>query len=162
NLTGTWVTEEQAIDPVYWGAHLRHPVLFAQGAQELLQQPDVVLLEVGPGQTLASLARQQGPAAPARSVLASLRRPAGRQDDEAFGVGVWGGLWLEGGKAHWNGFYLHERRRRVALPSYPFERRRFWLEGTGLPLYKEGAEVDSESPYKKTDIADWFYEPTWK
>jgi acyl transferase domain-containing protein len=82
NVTGTWVTDEQAIDPAYWAAHLRQPVLFSEGVQELLGQPGAILLEVGPGQTLASLARQQ-PGAGAHTILASTRQPHETQDDDA-------------------------------------------------------------------------------
>jgi acyl transferase domain-containing protein len=59
NVTGTWIEAAQATDPAYWARHLRQPVRFAQGLRELLKDAADVLLEVGPGQTLASLAGLQ-------------------------------------------------------------------------------------------------------
>jgi|GEM_PF-572407 len=74
NLTGTWVTSEQATDPAYWGEHLRRTVRFADGVQTLRGEEGWVLLEVGPGQTLTSLARRnQAP----RPVGASPAQPPG-------------------------------------------------------------------------------------
>jgi acyl transferase domain-containing protein len=58
NVTGTWIRPEEATDPEYWARHLRAPVRFADGAGELLRLPGPVLLEVGPGKTLSTLARQ--------------------------------------------------------------------------------------------------------
>ena len=50
NLTGRWITDEEATDPTYWARHLREAVRFADGVGELLRaEPDCVLLEVGPG-----------------------------------------------------------------------------------------------------------------
>src|SRR5262249_5571816 len=57
NVTGTWITEQQAMDPVYWATHLRQTVRFAAGLEELFRAHPV-LVEIGPGQTLANLARQ--------------------------------------------------------------------------------------------------------
>ena len=72
NVTGTWITAEQATDPAYWAHHLRKTVRFAEGIDTILQEPRQILLEVGPGRTLSTFARQQ-PKADGRIVLASLR-----------------------------------------------------------------------------------------
>ena len=59
NVTGRWITDAEATDPLYWARHLREPVRFADGVGELLRaDASYVLLEAGPGQTLAPLARQ--------------------------------------------------------------------------------------------------------
>ncbi len=127
NLTGTWIEDGQATDPAYWVRHLRETVRFADGAAELLQDRSRVLLEVGPGRTLASLVRA---AAPERTVLTSLRHPQDGDGESA--ETPWaqalGRLWLAGVPVDWAGFHAHESRRRVALPTYPFERERYWLE----------------------------------
>ncbi len=59
NVTGQWITEADAVDPSYWARHLREPVQFSHGVAALLNDPAIVLLEVGPGQTLSALAGQQ-------------------------------------------------------------------------------------------------------
>jgi acyl transferase domain-containing protein len=158
NVTGTWITAQAATSPIYWGRHLQQTVRFAEGLQQLLKVPGCVLLEVGPGQTLGPLVRQQGSQAPEQIVLSSLS-PTGHQHSDALSLlTTLGRLWLCGVQANWNSFYLHERRRRLPLPSYPFEHQRYWI---GSPEYDEALDV-TDVPSGKRDIADWFYYPSWK
>ncbi|VVS94089.1 non-ribosomal peptide synthetase [Desulfoluna spongiiphila] len=84
NVTGTWLTASQAMDPTYWASHLREPVRFSKGVSTLLAQPAGVLLEVGPGSTLALLARQQVSESGQPVILTSLRRPGQGGTDDAF------------------------------------------------------------------------------
>jgi amino acid adenylation domain-containing protein len=126
NVTGTWITAAEATDPGYWARHLRQTVRFAEGLRTLLADPSRVLLEVGPGQTLTTLARLQ--ATPDRIILASMRHPNDQQPDDAFALGTLGQLWLAGVQVDWPKFYSHERRRRLPLPTYPFERQRYWID----------------------------------
>ena len=83
NLTGDWIREEQAIDPDYWVQHLRQTVLFAKGIENVLSNPEQILLEVGPGRTLSSLTKRH----PARQihqlVLTSVRHPQDEKSDLA-------------------------------------------------------------------------------
>jgi len=133
SLTGTWITAEQATDPVYWTRQMRHTVHFAQGRQELAKIPDHILLEVGPGNVLATLAKHPSYGVPQQVVLSSLGHVLDSHQDEATMLNALGHLWTEGVPVDWTGFGVHERRRRVALPTYPFERQRHWLETTGVP-----------------------------
>jgi len=156
NVTGNWITDEQATDPAYWASHLRHTVRFADGLGELLQDTDWVLLEVGPGHTLTSLARQHPAYSRDETVLASLRHPRDQQSDMAFILNTLGQLWLAGVQINWDSFYAQERRRRIPLPTYPFERQRYWIEmqtpASAAPV-KQG---------KNPDIDAWFYAPSWQ
>jgi phthiocerol/phenolphthiocerol synthesis type-I polyketide synthase E len=126
NLTGTWIETSQATDPDYWVQHLRQPVRFAAGLAELWREPGRVLLEVGPGRTLSTLVRRQSSGLV--DAVESMRPPADPGTDEGFLLTALGRLWLAGVDIDWEGFHAHERRRRVPLPLYPFERRRYWLE----------------------------------
>ncbi|HEU4328871.1 MAG TPA: type I polyketide synthase, partial [Roseiflexaceae bacterium] len=155
NRTGTWITAEQAADPRYWAEHLRHAVRFADGISTLLADPDRVLLEVGPGTTLSTFARQSAPNATA---LASLRHPNDQRADLAFALQTLGKLWLAGVGVGWEAFSAQERRRRVPLPTYPFERQRFWIApaAPALPAPRRSAPLG-----KKSDLQEWFYLPTW-
>ena len=126
NLTGTWITARQATDPGYWVEHLRRPVLFSQCLGELLRDPDLVLLEVGPGRSLTSLARKRTDAS-GRLILRSLRHPDEERGDPEVLTEAAGRLWAAGIELDWQGFHAGERRRRVVLPTYPFERRRYWI-----------------------------------
>ena len=128
NLTGTWITASQATDPNYWSRHLRQTVRFSDGLQELLKEPERLLLEVGPGQTLSSLAKQHPNKAVEQVTLSSIRHPQEQLSDVSFLLNMMGRLWLAGIPIDWPQFYAHERRQRVPLPTYPFECRRFWIE----------------------------------
>jgi len=130
NVTGTWLTAEEATDPTYWARHMCQPVRFADAIAELQREPGRVVVEIGPGQSLGSLILQH-PASRAgeeTAVLAVLRHSYETQPDQAFALGALAKLWLLGVKPDWEGFYAHQRRRRSLLPTYPFERQRYWIE----------------------------------
>jgi acyl transferase domain-containing protein len=156
SLTGTWITAEQAMDPGYWTRHLRCAVRFADGIRALLAEPDRLLLEVGPGNVLSTLARQCVPVGERRVILASLPHPQEENPDEEVVLRTLGRLWLAGAAIDWFGFSAGERRRRVPLPLYPFERKRFWLEAKKL------APPEIDRLARKSDPADWFYAPLWR
>ncbi|KOP26849.1 hypothetical protein AMR41_08275 [Hapalosiphon sp. MRB220] len=159
NVTGSWITADEATNPSYWTKHLRSCVRFADGLQQLFQQADRILLEVGPGRTLSTLAKQHQEQADGRLVLSSLRHPKDEQSDITFLLTTLGKLWLAGVQIDWSEFYTHERRHRIPLPTYPFERQRYWIEPK---KYADTATFNDISLHKKPDIADWFYIPSWK
>ncbi|HEY0512517.1 MAG TPA: amino acid adenylation domain-containing protein [Thermoanaerobaculia bacterium] len=130
NVTGGWITAEEATDPAYWAEHLRGTVRFAAAVSELWREPGRVLVEVGPGQTLSSWALQQSSASGGVDPVAlpTLRHAFERTDDLAFLLQTVGRLWLTGLRPDWPAFWADQPRRRVPLPTYPFERRRYWIE----------------------------------
>ena len=156
NLTGTWITAEQATDPEYWARHLRGTVRFADGLAELLREPGRSCLEIGPGNALTTLAREVG----AQAAIASLPHPNDRRSDLAFAMTALGRLWLAGVEVDWTAFHAGERRLRVPLPTYPFERQKYWVGGNGF--LGIGSAVERPSLAKRPDPADWLYAPTWK
>ena len=160
NLTGTWIRPEDATNPDYWVQHLRHTVRFSECLSTLLENDDQVLLEVGPGRTLSGLVRQQ-PARPA-AVLSSL----GRYGDDAQDLEVilksYGNLWVLGCKLDPGQLYDGQRRSRVPLPTYPFERQRYWVEPDTSAMTRLEERPVEETLSKKPDLADWFFLPTWK
>jgi len=157
DVTGTWITAEQATDPGYWARHLRQPVRFAAGVAELLHDPRRVLLEVGPGRTLATLAGRH-PWRTEQAVVASLAHPQDATPDEPALLTALGRLWLAGLRIDWSGFYAAESRRRVPLPTYPFEHQRYWIEAAAAP---HAAEALAAAPGKRPEVADWFWLPAW-
>ncbi|HSP78302.1 MAG TPA: SDR family oxidoreductase, partial [Myxococcaceae bacterium] len=158
NVTGTWVTAEQAVDPDYWAKHLRQAVRFADGLGELLKEKDAILLEVGPGQTLATLARQHPAKSAQHVILNSLRHPREQHPDVDFLLGTLGKLWLAGIEPDWDAFHDGERRRRLPLPTYPFERQRHWVE----PKEHGPSRPQATSADQKLDVARWFHLPSWQ
>jgi acyl transferase domain-containing protein/acyl carrier protein len=161
NVTGTWISAEQATNPSYWTQHLCQTVRFADGVQQLWQKHQPILLEMGAGQTLGSLALQclDTVSLADKIALSSLRYSYDRQSDVRFLLNTLGQLWLEGVEIDWSRFYNHEHRRRLPLPTYPFERQRYWLNSAQSEQISATKPVSLE---RKPDIADWFYVPIWK
>ncbi|MEX2209207.1 MAG: beta-ketoacyl synthase N-terminal-like domain-containing protein [Myxococcota bacterium] len=157
NLTGTWVLPEDAQDPAYWLRHFREPVKFSQGLGALLEDPNRVLLEVGPGQTLASLARQQSK--PARAAFGSLRHPDDSVPDEIFVATSFGRLWTSGVDVDWSARRGDEARLRVALPTYAWEHQRYWIDG--LKTAAVASPADTEL-VRREAVASWFTERVFR
>ncbi len=157
NLTGTWITAAQATDPAYWAEHLRRTVRFGDGVAELLKEPQAALLEVGPGRTLKTLTRWHRDKAPQQVVETSLPHPSEAGEDDAFFLAAAGRLWLAGVALDPAPRAVGERRRRLALPTYPFERQRYWVEA--LP---EGRVAPRASLAKKANVGDWASVPVWR
>lgn len=157
NVSGDWITASEATDPEYWVRHLRGTVRFAEGLATLFAEADRTLLEVGPGTSLAQLARQH-PDRGVRPVVASARQPKEEQDDLAVLLSALGQLWMAGVAIDQRGFFVGQKRRRVVLPTYPFERRRYFIE----PATDMLAALSGQAGAKRLDFEHWFYVPYWK
>ncbi|MGX7674541.1 condensation domain-containing protein [Plantactinospora sp. DSM 117369] len=123
NVTGTWITDEEATDPDYWTTQLRSPVRFTEGLDTLLRAGVSAFVELGPRPALGALVPRRDPA----PVVVSVLDPATAADVDAYGAAV-ARLWVEGVPVDWRGGRRGEHRRRVPLPTYPFQRRRFWID----------------------------------
>ncbi len=159
NLSGTWITAAEATDPTYWARHLRQTVRFADGLKHLFKGPESVLLEVGPGETLSTLVRQHEDKSKEQVVIPSVRRPQVQQSDAAVLMQALGRLWLASQPINWQGVYKHERRLRVSLPGYAFDRKRYWIESRQR---RDNLATPFDPTQKRPNISDWFYTPTWK
>jgi acyl transferase domain-containing protein/acyl carrier protein len=155
NLTGTWATGAEVAKPDYWARHLRGTVRFADGVRELARTKGLILIEVGPGKALATLARQTVGQSGV-NVISSGRHPLDEQSDFDVMLGAVGQLWSAGVEINWNGFHRGERLQRIGLPTYPFERQRYMVDP------KPVAPAVADALTKKSDIAEWFYVPSWK
>lgn len=163
NVTGTWITATQATDPSYWAKHLCQPVRFAAGVSQLCQKQNPMLLEIGPGQTLSSLALQclEREGVVDKVVLPSLRHSYDQQSDLEFLLNTLGQLWLSGVQIDWAGFYAHEYRQRIPLPTYPFERQRYWIEPQRNTCDTDSNRGSLEQS-QKLNFSDWFHIPSWR
>ncbi|MCC5622905.1 type I polyketide synthase [Nostoc sp. CHAB 5715] len=159
NVTGSWISSEQATSPDYWCQHLRKTVRFSDGISQLIQQFEGVFLEVGPGRTLGTLTTQHLEKDAKQQVLTSLRHVKEQQSDVCFLLQTLGRLWLFGVEIDWSGFYAHEKRHRLPLPTYPFERQRYWIEPKSR---SHSVNIKPTTLDKKQDIGDWFYVCSWK
>jgi acyl transferase domain-containing protein/acetylornithine/succinyldiaminopimelate/putrescine aminotransferase len=169
--TGAWIRDDEATDPSYWVHHLRRTVRFREGIALLLAAPETQLLEVGPRQTLTTLARQQGSGAarietalagadgkkPRVQALATLGdAPA---DEWPTCLAAAGSLWLAGVPITWEALHVGTHRRRVALPTYPFERQRFWIDATPHAAASAPAISEPRLPPLESSHATWATAP---
>jgi acyl transferase domain-containing protein/SAM-dependent methyltransferase len=132
NLTGTAVRPGE-LGPSYWRRHVRETVRFGASVRTLADQGYRVFLEIGPHPTLLGMA--QDALGPAATCLPSLRRTA---EDWPTILESLGTLFVRGVRVDFDGFDRGYARHKVALPTYPFQRQRHWLEKANVvPLSRE-------------------------
>lgn len=159
NVTGNWIKTEEATDPFYWARHLHQTVRFADAMDRLSKDEDHLYLEIGPGNTLSTFARQYLGKSANQQVLSSLRHPKDQRLDTKVILDTIGRLWLAGKQLDWYAFHANSNRRRLSLPSYPFNRLRYWVE----PRKMLEARHDLNSKIvKNPNISEWFYIPVWQ
>ncbi|WP_410477616.1 acyltransferase domain-containing protein [Nostoc sphaeroides] len=149
-VTADWITAQQATDPMYWATHLRQTVRFAEGIQTLWQQPERLLLEVGPRITTTTLARQQAKDIKQQIAISSLGDNAENEAEWTALLKAVGQLWLAGVTINWSNFYQRETRQRISLPTYPFERQRFWIDPPPHPNRAANPKLPNPQLLEKT------------
>lgn len=154
NLTGTWITDDQATSLDYWCQQLRQTVLYSDGIETLKKEGITLFLELGPGRALSSFVRQHS-SDRASTALNTIRSASSDQEDHSFLLNTLGQLWLKNVSFNWKEFYSHEKRLRIPLPTYPFERKRCWIE----PSKRQSPTPAANG---KLPLDDWFLQPQWK
>jgi acyl transferase domain-containing protein len=147
-LTGKWIQADEATNPDYWVRQMRQPVRFADSLDTLMGSKCEVFLEVGPGRTLSALAGQHIARDKNILILPSLPRASAASAQEAGTLQALGKMWMAGCEIDWQSFYSQEHRHRLSLPTYPFERQRYWIETGGkrnVPSLPHDSESQSES-----------------
>ncbi|MDJ0837507.1 MAG: amino acid adenylation domain-containing protein [Acidobacteriota bacterium] len=150
-VTGAWITTEEATDPDYWVRHLRHTNRFGEGLDMLLKENGKILLEAGPGRTLTTLALRR----PGVHAFASMRHPKQDDDDRRALLQAIGGLWTRGVEIDWDALSNGPQPRRITLPGYPFERRRYWID----PPEQRHLLADESKPLLFSDVDEVKAEP---
>ena len=181
NVTGDWITADEATDPAYYARHLRLPVRFVAGLDRLRERhPDPLLVETGPGNALGSLALQsRGDADPGTVVVGSLPASFDKRSAAAFFRTSAARLWLAGAPVDLGPGPGGARPRRLPLPTYPFQRRRHTVirPGTAYGTADSAGRTAAPGPGadsaakaggggaglgRKADPADWFSVPVWQ
>jgi phthiocerol/phenolphthiocerol synthesis type-I polyketide synthase E len=166
SLTGTWIGDAEATDPGYWVEQMRRTVRFSAGVRELARDPRRLFLEVGPGTSLGSAVRKHDDQLADR-VFASLPHPHDSQPDTRVLTATLGRLYCRHVAIDWESYHRGETRRRVALPTYPFERQRYWRAVPVVPtlVAMAGAaavETGAAETGAAAEVHDGLYFPTWK
>ncbi|MBP9741725.1 MAG: amino acid adenylation domain-containing protein [Burkholderiales bacterium] len=151
NVTGTWLTDDEAINPKYWRTHLRQTVQFKLGIESLLITNYKLFLEIGPGFTLSAFAKEIVQTSKAEcTVISSLPNHKKLYTEDYTLLLALGTLWQHGHKVNWKFLYKEEARRHISIPTYSFLRKRHWIE----------PDLSSTLSINK-DINKWFYIPNW-
>ncbi|MGC1852560.1 MAG: type I polyketide synthase, partial [Solirubrobacterales bacterium] len=125
NLSGELLSAEQATDPTYWVRHAREPVRFAAAVETLRQQGASTYLELGPDPVLCAMARECFGEAEQAAFVPTLRE--GRAGAEVITTAI-AHAHVAGAKPDWETFFAGTAARRVPLPTYPFQRKHYWLD----------------------------------
>ena len=126
-VSGTWMTDAQATNPTYWATHLRVTVRFADAVDTILTLENPLLLEVGPGHVSATLARQQA-GKKAVLILAGLPNQPDWAATCSSVLTTLGQLYQAGLQPNWTAFYAEQRRAKLNLPTYAFDKKRCWID----------------------------------
>lgn len=159
NLSGRLADDQQISEPRYWVNQLRQTVRFGEGIQTVMANEKVLFIEVGPGNVLSSFVRSNKLKGAQHKVVNLVRHLNQKSDDLKFFLKGVGELWKTGVSLNWNGYYDNESRRKVSLPTYPFEKTRYPVKSQASQALEQYPE---RSLVRGKDVSKWFYIPTWK
>ncbi len=137
SVTGTWIRNQEAMDPTYWADHMRLPVRFAKGLEEILKDENILLIEVGPGKSLSNTMMQHPHRKPGQFAVNLVRTKDERKTDMLYLLERIGRLWLYGASIDWRKLTASENRKKVSLPSYPFEKIKYPMDLTVMNALKD-------------------------
>jgi amino acid adenylation domain-containing protein len=162
NVTGYWIKDQEAVDPVQWGRHLRETVCFADGIIELSKEPNVLFIEIGPGRDLSTLIKRFIEENPEQQVINPVRPSWKKISDTVYLLNKVGFLWLYGVEPAWKKLHENNRRRRLSLPTYPFkvEAHRYPVEEKTKTV--EALEIPKFPPpgrYQRPELRSPYVEP---
>lgn len=165
NVTGTWITEAEARSPNYWANQLRDPVRFSQGLEVLFEDPNRILLEVGPEKILRTAALAHPAKTDQHRVLATMRQPQEEESDLHHLLNTVSRLWLAGVAVDWDNYHGDKKRFRMPLPTYPFEKVRHWIDKPKrdymaiLEPDVMQADIEPEDMHYRPNVNTEFVEP---
>ncbi len=144
NLTGTWMSDEQATDPASWARQISATIRFADELDVVLTDPDRVLVEMGPGGSLTGSAMRHPKWSSKHRAVRLMRHPVQNTDDrDAFLVGL-GQLWAADVAVEWSPL-TGSANSIVSLPGYPFARERHWVDPKPTVWTQAPAEANGSS-----------------
>ncbi|WP_433574458.1 SDR family NAD(P)-dependent oxidoreductase [Nocardia brasiliensis] len=168
-VTGTSFTATDLTDPGYWAQQLRGPVAFAAAADEILAEPERMLLEIGTGGSVGALVAERCPAERERMILGAVPDDAARTTGATALAQTLATLWVNGVAIDWAAVH-GTPRRRIALPTYAFQRQRYWIAekpaAAGQERVRSSAEVARDPARALATLArrpadEWFAIPAW-
>ncbi|MFP5388367.1 MAG: SDR family NAD(P)-dependent oxidoreductase, partial [Thermoleophilia bacterium] len=126
-LSGEELSAEQAADPAHWVRHVREPVRFAAAIATLRSAGARTFIEAGPDPVLCAMAGECLEQEPGLALGSALRE--GRAERETL-IGALATAHAAGAPLDWSAFFAGSEAKTVTLPTYPFQRKRYWLAPT--------------------------------
>ncbi|MDG1293445.1 MAG: beta-ketoacyl synthase N-terminal-like domain-containing protein, partial [Pseudomonadales bacterium] len=157
NVSGGWISDAQAMDANYWVEHLRSTVRFSENIVTVLADDTRVLVEVGPGRTLTTLS--QAGEVKAQASFNTMRHPKEQFSDVEYALRTYGQLWAAGVAVSWATLWGDERRQRIALPGYAFERKTYWVDA-GVNT-QASPSISHGKIEKRPNMDEWFSCISW-
>ncbi|MBC6112097.1 polyketide synthase [Pedobacter fastidiosus] len=131
-VTGQILTDEEALDPMYWTLHLRKPVMFAKAIEYILENSSPIFLEVGPGNVTATLTKQI--AAGLSKSSKAISSISANQDEYGSILKSLGQLWMYGAEPNLDRPFENDKRVFINLPTYQFDRKKYWVDILGKKI----------------------------
>ncbi len=156
NVSGNWISEEEAISAKYWKKHLRQTVQFHKGLSLLINQKNTTFIEIGAGRGLTTIAKRHPDASRSLSAYTTIKSNNKKIDDNKVLYELLGALWLKQYKINWESLTPSSYCNLVDMPTYAFDRESYWLDRTFTKI-----KNDKDSVEKREDINTWFYTPSW-
>ena len=173
-VTGDWIRAEEAVDPEHYIRLAGQTLNLVRGFESIFGIKDAVLLEVSPGRIMTTFSLMQNGRPAGLDTVACLRDPrltvasafAAKPNDigeQGYLAQAIARLWTLGVDIDWAKMYLNEDRRRIPLPTYPFDHQRYWADAAKRETRASvAAPVASLNANKQVDPAQWFYWPIWQ
>lgn len=172
-VSGTWIEADEATDAGYWGRQLREPVRFDAGMREVLSLADPLLIELGPGNTLCTLAMLQQTGDEATQLTCIQTLPTATQaanadaDSARVMLTALGRAWCAGAAIDLAALTppsdQRQRPHRVSLPGYPFARDPYYIAAPDAgSAAADQAATTATAARQQLDMADWFHVPSWQ
>ncbi len=159
NVTGAFISSSEVTGTEYWEKQLCQSVHFKDSISKLLENQDSVYLGIGPENALGTMLGEVKGKENGICFISAMNNSDNIENDMAFLMGTLGKLWVEGAKINWKVLYKEEQRRRIPLPTYPFDRKRYWIEPQNV---ENQSIVEKAGLRKNKNIEEWFYTPIWK
>jgi amino acid adenylation domain-containing protein len=128
-LNVDWLSDENYSDADYWGCHMRSPVRFSEAISKLTaEDTKTIFLEIGPRNTLTTLARQSNSQGHQHVFINCLSDSPSDEIEHSCLIKMLGSVWCHGVEIDWHNYYSTELRNKVSIPYYAFNKNRYWLE----------------------------------
>ena len=157
NLTGKPARDNEISKSEYWVRQLREPVKFSDGIEIILGQGACYFIEVGPGKALSTFVNSHKNKGSNHKVINTIRHSDAQENDLKYLIGSIGKLWQCGLEPDWTGYYREERRNKVSLPTYAFDKIEYPVN---VDAFRMISEIISDKHLISNDLSDWFHVPS--